>query len=322
MASPQLSVAPAADAMRQRSRQELVQDDEHPAQAEQWKIGLEPAREVRVVAEDRLRLRAEAIALAVGERHARMEQHVGGELHGIVPAEIFEVDERQRSVGPAHGVVKAEIRRHQAAALLGQQRREVQAGRPHALLAARHQALPRRAEAAHRGTRAGPAPRPPPSPARTGGRRSGARSRRRTGRPRWRGARAASAGSLRRACTCARNWQAWSMSRSPIGADGGAVDPAQHGKPARPVGGHDPGHAVEPLPLHDGEGVDLGSQPIARVFRGEGYCLSAYSPRGERTWNTRLLRPPPTCSKPSMGVAQQRAGDLLGQVETVVRRVH
>ena len=47
-----------------------------------------------------------------------MQQNIGSELHRIVPAEIFEIDERQRSIRPAQAVVEAEIRRNKAAPFL------------------------------------------------------------------------------------------------------------------------------------------------------------------------------------------------------------
>ena len=53
------------------------------------------------------------------ERHPRMQQIIDNRLRGIVPAEVLEVDERQRAVGPADGVVKAEIRRAQRPRIAG-----------------------------------------------------------------------------------------------------------------------------------------------------------------------------------------------------------
>ena len=64
-----------------------------------------------------------------------MQQDIGRQFHRIVPAEILEVDERQRPVRAAQAVVKAEIGRHQASPFLRAVRRKIKAGGRHAAFA-------------------------------------------------------------------------------------------------------------------------------------------------------------------------------------------
>jgi hypothetical protein len=105
-------------------------------------------------------------------------------------------------------------------------------------------------------------------------------------------------------------------------ADGGAVDPAQHGKSARSVGGHDTGYAVEALLLHDGEGVDLGSQAVARVLLRRGILLEGILPARRPDVEHAAIAAAADLLHCLDGGAQERPGDLVGDIETVVRRVH
>ena len=60
-----------------------------------------------------------------------MVQYVSGQLHRIIPAEVFEVDENERSVRKPQTIVKAEIGRNQGPFFLWQHGPEVKAGRGH-----------------------------------------------------------------------------------------------------------------------------------------------------------------------------------------------
>ena len=58
-----------------------------------------------------------------------MQQHIGGHFHGIIPAKVFEVEERQGAIRAAKAVVKAKIRWHQAALFLRQFSRKIKVRR-------------------------------------------------------------------------------------------------------------------------------------------------------------------------------------------------
>src|SRR6266540_2667093 len=60
-----------------------------------------------------------------------MQQEISGQFHGIVPAKILEIDERQRPVASAQAVVEAEIGGHEAAPFLREFSCKIKAGRRH-----------------------------------------------------------------------------------------------------------------------------------------------------------------------------------------------
>src|SRR5580693_1518308 len=131
-----LDVAPAAGFAGQHAAlpalgDELVEQDEHPAQAEQRQISRQSAGECRIAAVEPRRRLAEALALGWLKRPARMQHNIGGELHRIVPAKIFEIEERQRPVRPSQAVVEAEIGRNEAAPFLREFDVKSKAGRRH-----------------------------------------------------------------------------------------------------------------------------------------------------------------------------------------------
>src|SRR5215467_7394887 len=128
------------DTLAPAIRQKLVEEDEHPAQAEQW-IERPQARgeTIPVAAIDGDRSRAKARRVPRGERRARMMENIGHELHRIIPTEIFEVEKRERSVGAAQTVVEAEIRWHQVLLFLWEESCEVKFGRRHVACGTRQQ---------------------------------------------------------------------------------------------------------------------------------------------------------------------------------------
>lgn len=131
-----LDVAPAAGLAGQHAAlpalgDELVEQDEHPAQTEQRQISGQPVGECRIGAIEPRRRLAEALALHRLKRPARMQHNIGGELHGIVPAKIFEIEERQRPVRPSQAVVEAEVGRNEAAPFLREFGVKSKAGRRH-----------------------------------------------------------------------------------------------------------------------------------------------------------------------------------------------
>src|SRR5581483_7115127 len=120
---PPLGLDPAPAGARQLTTppalgDELVEQDQHPAQAKQRQQGGEPGLESTALTVDTRDGAAEMPAPARIERPAGMQQDIGRQLHGIVPAEILEVDERERSVRAAQAVVKAEIGGDQTAPFL------------------------------------------------------------------------------------------------------------------------------------------------------------------------------------------------------------
>ena len=120
---PRLDVAPAAGLAGQHASlpalgDELIEQDQYPAQTEQRQISRQPVSKCRIAAVEPRRRSAEVLSLRRLKRPARMQQNIGGELHRIVPAKILEIEERQRPVRPSQAVVEAEIGRNEAAPFL------------------------------------------------------------------------------------------------------------------------------------------------------------------------------------------------------------
>ena len=149
-----------------------------------------------------------------------MQQDVGGQLHRIVPAEILEVDERQRPVRAAQAVVEAEVGRDEAPPFLRAGRPQNQGPRPAPAPApvrlSRDTVRQRRNRQENQRV---PARRPERLQQAQTAPRSGARSRRPTGRPRPRAAGLPRPASRRSPWTAARKATAASMSASPTLVD-------------------------------------------------------------------------------------------------------
>src|SRR5580704_1610615 len=120
---PCLDVAPTTDLAGQHTSlpalgNELIEQDQYPAQTEQRQISRQPVSKCRIAPIEPRRSSAEMLSLRRLKRPARMQQNIGGEFHRIVPAKILEIEERQRPVRPSQAVVKAEIGRNEAAPFL------------------------------------------------------------------------------------------------------------------------------------------------------------------------------------------------------------
>src|SRR3984893_2412712 len=93
---------------------ELVEQNECPAQGEQRQQRAKPLFEIGIRAIEPNRPLTEALAMRSGKLMAGMQQDIGGQLHRIIPAKIFEINEGQGSVRAANAVVEPEIRRNEA----------------------------------------------------------------------------------------------------------------------------------------------------------------------------------------------------------------
>src|SRR4051812_11641819 len=110
-------------------RQKLVQQDETPDQNEGGEEKIYATAEVLVLAlQGGFHAGAIATRQLRRQRRARMQHHIGYGLGGVIPPEVFEIDEGQAPIGPAHGVVQSEIRRAQGALRSRQRLLEVYPG--------------------------------------------------------------------------------------------------------------------------------------------------------------------------------------------------
>src|SRR6516162_5322125 len=114
-------VLPAAgvNAVGPSLRQELIQQNEAPSDGEQRVQQAQPRRKRRIRAVNLRGSRDEASFERLRETHPGVQKKIAYQLHWIIPAKIFKVDEGETS-RTAYGVVKTKIGRAQAAPMAGQ----------------------------------------------------------------------------------------------------------------------------------------------------------------------------------------------------------
>ena len=93
---------------------ERVEQDQRPAQRVEREIAAQAGDEIGIVPHGGDDPVDERVPVVGGQLHRGMQDEIGGDLHGIVPAEIFEVDVAQPCARLADDIVEAEVRRDQA----------------------------------------------------------------------------------------------------------------------------------------------------------------------------------------------------------------